>query len=74
MLQGRDHWNDKRGWTQLHGGWGKRNDQADELVGDKSPVSKKEWSNLRGAWGKRELLASYPTVQGWYPSAHPSAL
>ena len=76
VLQARDHWNDKRGWNKLHGGWGKRAEQPEEsrsvpaLVSPaKSPVSKKEWSNLRGAWGKRELLTP---EQGSNPS--PSVL
>lgn len=44
---------EKRSWSQFHGGWGKRSrwDNFRGSWGKREPA----WSNLKGIWGKRSV-------------------
>ncbi|XP_046642793.1 prothoracicostatic peptides-like isoform X1 [Daphnia pulicaria] len=50
---------DKRGWNQLQGVWGKR------ALSAMAAGYKRNWNNLRGAWGKREIPAAIAKGMEW---------
>jgi len=57
----------KRSWNQMHGAWGKRSDQVEDLrdaikdltrewsrvTSQHQAAPKRNWNKLQGAWGKR---------------------
>ncbi|KAJ8981312.1 hypothetical protein NQ317_015445 [Molorchus minor] len=47
----------KRGWNNLHGGWGLKRSvpSTDQLSYSTPMVEKRAWQNFQGGWGKRYL-------------------